>query len=99
MGTNMHNGHKNYISVLGTGTYRECNYVFNEYNCISRYVQEASAGICALNETDRITIFLTEEAKVKHWIDSEAVDSANEGLASVLRRTMKCQIQSVDIPA
>ena len=60
---------KHFISVLGTSTYTECIYFQEDKEVQTAFIQEASLEICfeEVNEDDKITIFITESAKVRNW--------------------------------
>lgn len=69
---------KHYMSVLGTGNYQACNYAITEENhdvkavkesYETKYIQAAVFQmICYdFSDGDKITIFLTQEAKERHW--------------------------------
>lgn len=69
---------KHYMSVLGTGNYQACNYAITEENhdvkavkefYETKYIQAAVFRmICHdYSDGDKITIFMTQEAKERHW--------------------------------
>lgn len=60
---------RHFISVLGTGPYQDTTYFYDEKESTTPFVQKALLEILFsnLNEDDRISIFLTEEAKAANW--------------------------------
>ena len=61
---------KNFISFLGTGGYQECVYSFKDI--LGKkviYIQDTLIDfLCKdFDKDDKITIFLTSQAKEKHW--------------------------------
>lgn len=61
---------KHFIAVLGTGNYQETEYRYREKSHTTRFVQEAVLQCLFgdnLNDDDKISVFITDEAKVKNW--------------------------------
>ena len=104
---------KHFISVLGTGCYQPCKYEINKKEWETAYIQEAILQIVIgeLGVEDKITIFLTEEARESNWEDrnykefelekNKNLDSQDirEGLRNILVRTYgKDKVKAVEIP-
>lgn len=59
---------KHFVSVLGTSTYAECIYYQGEQEILTSFVQEASIKLMGeMTKEDRITIFVTKEARKRNW--------------------------------
>lgn len=82
---------KNFISFLGTGKYEECVYSFKEKpsNKVI-YIQDALIDLFCSDfaENDKITIFLTSQAKEKHWNNLKSV---------IENKNLQCRLNPVDI--
>lgn len=104
-------GHKVLISILGTGFYDKCKYVYNGLPMPeTRFIQEAMLDAydvrSSWNKDDKICLFLTDSAKKNNWeICGERKkhkDSAPEfyqGLKSVLEsKNLTATICPIDIP-
>lgn len=99
-----------FISFLGTNNYISCNYYVERPEKTEvkdvRFVQEAIASIVCKtwNESDKILIFITEEAKKRNWLDNGHTDRKtkkeipSEGLAKRLHKlNLKASIIPVSI--
>jgi CRISPR-associated Csx2 family protein len=90
---------KIFLSMLGTGGYKECCYTINGVTSEPvRFVQEALVKrFCrSWDKDDRIFIFCTEEATRKNWEDSGDI----EGLGSRLKNIgLSAVIENVPIPS
>lgn len=91
---------KHYLAVLGTGNYNEVYYTINGEipSQPDRYVQAAVLRFRKeeLKDGDMVTIFVTKEAKRKHWEPAEG-KGLRETLIELFDGT-GIRIQSVDIP-
>ncbi|MHB9922814.1 TIGR02221 family CRISPR-associated protein [Clostridium botulinum] len=88
---------RKFLSVLGTGNYKKCFYGF-ESNYETMYVQEALIKkYCSnWNEKDEIIIFLTKEARKKHW-NNETIKE--QRLGEILKESCgSIKIKDIDIP-
>ncbi|TDT51290.1 TIGR02221 family CRISPR-associated protein [Fonticella tunisiensis] len=76
---------KKFLSFVGTGNYSECTYRFKSLTK-TRFIQEALIKDLCLNwtENDEITIFLTEQARNKNWLNS--VDQNGNELIGLKQR-------------
>ncbi len=82
---------KHFISFLGTGAYQECVYSYKEkMGKKVVYIQDALIDFfCGdFDKDDKITIFLTAQAKEKHW------NGLNEAIKS---KKLQCNLNPVDI--
>ena len=90
-----------FISFLGTGRYKPCQYVTDDYKSeIVYYVQEALVRrTCAeWNKDDRAFIILTDDAKAKNW-EHNAANKESAGLRVVLEQIgLKAKVETVSIP-
>ncbi|MFD3157093.1 TIGR02221 family CRISPR-associated protein [Haloimpatiens sp. FM7330] len=89
---------KKFFSVLGTTEYKPCFYKFKT-TYETRYIQEAlTKDICnAWNKEDEIIIFLTKEARKKHWYNKEVKEKR---LSERLKQNCpNVKIKDVDIPS
>jgi len=83
---------KIFISFLGTSDYTPCNYIFKDKKIENvHFVQEALVRLFCDNfrETDRIVIFLTEEAKKTNWYRLQK---------NLKKIETKTEIKSIGIP-
>lgn len=62
---------KVFISVLGTGVYRDCVYKMGEFESRSKFIQQSTLEFLQRNEAwgedDQVCILLTQEAKGRNW--------------------------------
>lgn len=83
---------KKFISFLGTGNYQECIYQLNEVEGKTVvYIQDDLIDrFCSeYTEEDKILIFLTKEAREKHWENK---------LCTILEeKKLSCQLCPIDI--
>lgn len=82
---------KHFISFLGTGAYQECIYSYGDK--IGKkvvYIQDAFIDFfCGdFDKDDKITIFLTAQAKAKHW---------NSLCEAIKSKKLRCILNPVDI--
>ncbi len=95
---------RHFFAVLGKSNYKPIEYYLgemeNSYN--SRFVQEAiiKLRLGQLNEGDRITVFLTDDARVNNWEDRVGEDGELiKGLAHILYEEYgEDRVKAVDIP-
>ncbi len=97
-----------FLSFLGTNDYLPCTYFASDgfEKPDVRFVQEALvAWNCPKwDQTDRVFIFITDEAKKKNWLDDGQVDHKNQpqsrkGLLGCLQELgIQAQIKPVPIP-
>lgn len=87
---------KKFISILGTGFYKVCNYSYGDKIIENRYIQKALIDIFCKDWTknDKTIVFTTKEAKEKHWIGHfEEEVSLSEELS-----TINSEVLNIDIP-
>jgi CRISPR-associated Csx2 family protein len=97
---------KVYLSFLGTNNYLPCTYHYGNREVAGiRFVQEATVNLFChgWGPTDRILIFLTEEARKRNWLDGGQKDVAAQtscaGLETCLSRmALAARIEAVPIP-
>jgi len=87
-------GRKVFISVLGTGDYRECTYAKDgngekgDFSCRTRFIQEATLKYLMheglWDKSGEVYILLTEKARKKNWEDKKDGGSIVKGLRGVL---------------
>lgn len=82
---------KNFISFLGTGGYQECVYSFKDI--LGKkviYIQDTLIDfLCKdFDKDDKITIFLTSQAKEKHWNNLKTI---------IENKNLQCKLNPVDI--
>lgn len=98
-----------YISFLGTNDYKRCTYWSDGREPVRnvRFVQEATLffNCREWTETDRICIFLTEDARSRNWVDDGQNDWKTKtpkkcrGLKNCIRDlNLKAAVQEIDIP-
>jgi len=95
------------LTFLGTNDYLPCNYLLDgkKVNNV-RFVQGALVSMLCKdwNEDDKITVFLTKEAKNKNWDDNGHKDRdgkalQKEGLKKRLEHlNLKANIVTIDVP-
>lgn len=75
------------LSFLGTGKYEETTYQYGEDTCSSTFVLHALLNtVCkdwGQQEGDKISVFITDEARAKNWVDVEQKE-VKKGLESYL---------------
>ena len=88
---------RKFLSVLGTGEYKNCFYSYGEEKVLTNYIQEAIIKIFCKewNEEDKAIIFLTEKAKKDNWDNKEC---ENRRLKERLNLTGNLKVEAVDIP-
>jgi len=95
------------LAFLGTNDYLPCNYLLNGREKINdvRFIQEALVSLFCKDwtEEDRVTIFLTEEAKNKNWVDDghsrDGKPLQREGLKRRLESLgLKTKILAKEVP-
>lgn len=82
---------KKFMSFLGTGKYEVCSYTLcNNKSGKVKFVQDALIDFCCQSYTadDSICIFLTKEAREKHWQELEQILAA---------KNLPCQIKGINI--
>lgn len=87
---------KKFISVLGTGKYKICNYKYKNKIISDRYIQKALVDIFCENWTseDKAIVFTTKEAKEKHWSGHfEDGTSLSEEFSNI-----NLKVENIDIP-
>lgn len=90
---------RHFLSVLGTNNYEPAIYTSEEGEVQTRYIQEAvlKLKMPQLQENDKISVFVTELAYQKNWLDRDyteqelsrmnlSCDRRRIGLASVLSK-------------
>jgi len=87
-------GRKVFISVQGTGIYRECTYAIDgngekgDFNCRTRFIQEATLKYLMheglWDKSGEVYILLTEKARKNNWEDKKDGGSIVKGLRGVL---------------
>lgn len=89
---------KKFLSLLGTGDYKTCIYKLENKHC-TKYVQEALVKeICGgWSNEDEIIIFLTQEARKKHWCNDNNAERSLEGILKEIYP--KPNIKDVAIPS
>lgn len=93
---------KVFISVLGTGNYKECIYVSEQKGFKSSsvyFVQEATLQLLNVKEWDTEDagiILLTEGAKNKNWEGTTLVDPQTDQLVKPL--ALKCKLEEMNLP-
>lgn len=88
---------RKFLSILGAGNYSTCFYQFKGiYETM--YIQEAlTKKICNnWNDEDEIIIFLTKEARKKHWYNETIKEQRLSEILKINCRNIK--IKDVDIP-
>lgn len=87
---------RHFLSVLGTGNYRLTTYRLKEKQSKTMYVQEALLDLIfeGLREDDKISIFVTDEARNKNWTPENG-----EGLYRILNEKASiCECEPIKIP-
>ena len=71
---------RHFISVLGTGMYSETNYCYEGKNVKTPFVQEALLDMLfeEAKPGDKVSIFLTDQAKEKNWESREYTEKERE---------------------
>lgn len=88
---------RKFISVLGTGQYKECVY-FNENEKIkTRFIQDALINMYMkdIKDDDEIIIFITPSARAKNWEDSNVVQYGWKDKFKNLSEDKMKQIESI----
>ena len=87
---------KVFLSVLGTGPYRECTYKGEKSETTTKYIQEATLneiGAASWDENDAVYILLTEKAREINW-----TPAGQDGLEATLQKSdLKCKVSGVSI--
>ena len=94
-----------FISFLGTGVYRPCNYTWQEgentVKCRTRFIQEATLRMIDAEDwdaTDRICIFLTDKAKGNNWLSHTNEGTSTAGLEEVIEKMqLKAQVKDIHV--
>lgn len=105
---------KHFLTVLGTGNYQDTIYYCEEGKYKTSFIQEAilQLKISEWKKGDRITVFITEEAKNRNWLNrpyterelEEANVRGNQlpqikvGLEEILRESYGDMVQVCMIP-
>lgn len=105
---------KHFLTVLGTGNYKDTEYFCEEGRCKTSFIQKAilDLKIPDWNEKDRITVFITEEAKNRNWLNrpytereieaakvqGEELPEVKTGLKEILKQTYGDSVDSCIIP-
>lgn len=89
---------RHFFAVLGTGNYSQCVYTFKGKSFNTKYIQEAVIELIMgeLLADDKITIFLTDDSRKKHWRTDN-----NDGLDYILTdkyKTIGIKPNDVAIP-
>ena len=87
---------RHFLSVLGTGNYSETNYSLKEKHSYTKYIQEALLDLVfeELREDDKISIFVTDEARNKNWTPEKG-----DGLYKILsEKASICECEPIKIP-
>jgi len=96
---------KVFISVLGTGNYKECTYGTDNFQCATTFIQEATLrmiGADKWDEGDRVYIFCTEGATKQNWnevpVGDNGLQKDYKGLSVVLKEMqLKCTFERCPI--
>lgn len=82
---------KKFMSFLGTGKYEMCSYTLRDKKSGNvKFIQDALIDFCCQSYTseDSICIFLTKEAREKHWKELDQI---------LVAKNLPCQIKDIDI--
>lgn len=90
-----------FISFLGTGNYKSCNYTWPNGECNTRFIQEATLHMIDAEKwdaTDRICIFLTDKAKGNNWLSHTDEETSTVGLEKVIEKMqLKAQVKAITV--
>lgn len=105
---------KHFLTVLGTGVYKETEYFCEEGRCKTSFIQKAvlNLKLSDWNPEDKITVFITEEAKNKNWLNrpytkyeieeaektGAVLPEMKTGLEEILKENYEHCIESCMIP-
>ena len=105
---------KHFLTVLGTGVYKNTEYFSEEGGYETSFIQEAvlKLKLSEWNPGDKITVFITEESKNRNWLNrpftereiEEAKEKGEElpeikiGLEQILKEQYEGCIESCIIP-
>lgn len=90
---------KHLMSFLGTGNYSKTVYCKDGNSYESRYILESLIHIACVDwdwEQDKISVFLTAEAKKKHWETSDVTAQVSSNTESENMEDMRCLKEILD---
>lgn len=92
-----------FISFLGAGNYRPCNYVWSGGQCNTRFIQEATLRMIEAESweaSDRVCTFLTDTAENKNWLSHPEEETPTQGLKEVIDgMRLTAKMEAIHVPA
>lgn len=88
---------RKFISVLGTGNYKECTYFNDNEKVKTRFIQEALIEMYMkdINLEDEVIIFITPSARKKNWEDGYLIQYGfKNSLKGISEKKMK-QVEDI----